>query len=131
MISLSQDVSTSTVFNEVDHEEEVSHTVPIATTLFDSNASSFNQEANIKEPSFSVPPEVEDIDSSSHDAVDEKEVTNGDSIDIYYVPITHSLFSKSLILDSEIYVPDSLHLLHASLIDGAQPSDFQHVFLAK
>ena len=52
IISLSQDVSTSTVYDEFDHKEEVSHTVPVATTLFDSNASSFNQEANIEEPSF-------------------------------------------------------------------------------
>ena len=52
IISLSQDVSTSIVSDEVDHEEEVSHTVPVATTLFDLNASSFNQEANIEEPSF-------------------------------------------------------------------------------
>ena len=58
MISLSQDVSASTVSDEVDHEEEIAHTVPVATTLLDSNASSFNQEANIEEPSFSVPPEV-------------------------------------------------------------------------
>ena len=72
MISLSQDVSASTVSDEVDHEEEVSHTVPVATTLFDSNASSFNQEENIEEPSFSASLEVEDIDSSSYDVVDEK-----------------------------------------------------------
>ena len=72
MISLSQDVSASTVSDEVDHEEEVSHIVPVATTLFDSNASSFNQEANIEEPSFSVSLEVEDLDSSSYDDVDEK-----------------------------------------------------------
>ena len=42
MISLSQDVSASIVSDEVDHEEEVSHTIVVATTLFDSNASSFN-----------------------------------------------------------------------------------------
>ena len=52
MISLSQDVSASTVSDEVDHEEEVSHIVPVATILFDSNDSSFNQETNIKYPSF-------------------------------------------------------------------------------
>ena len=28
-------------------------------------------------------------------------------------------------------MPDSSHLVHTSLIDGAQPSDFQDVFLAK
>ena len=60
MISLSQDVSASKISDEVDHEEEVSHTVPIATTLFDSNASSFNEEANIEEQSFSV--SLEDTD---------------------------------------------------------------------
>ena len=52
MISLSQYVSASTVSDEVDHEEEVSLTVLVATTLFYSNASFFNQEANIEEPSF-------------------------------------------------------------------------------
>ena len=54
MISLSQDVSTSTVSDEVDHEEKVSHIVPTATTLFDSNASSFNQEENIEAIFFCV-----------------------------------------------------------------------------
>ena len=44
MISLSQDVSASTVSDEVDHQEEFSDIVPVATTLFDSNTSSFNQE---------------------------------------------------------------------------------------
>ena len=69
-------------------------------------------------------------DFSSCDTIDEKEVTYGAATDIDYDPITHSFFSQSPILDSEIYVPDSLHLLHASLIDGAQPSDFQDVCLA-
>ena len=50
IISLSQDLSSSKVSNEVKHDEEVSHTVLVATTLFDSNASSLNQEANIEEP---------------------------------------------------------------------------------
>ena len=72
MISLSQYLSASTVSNEVDHAEEASHTVLFATTLFDSNASSFNQEANIEEPSFSVSLEVEYLDSSCYDDVDEK-----------------------------------------------------------
>ena len=63
-------------------------------------------------------------DFSSCDTIDEKEVTYGTSADIDYDPITHSLFSKSPILDSEIYVPDSSHLVHTSLIDGVQPSDF-------
>ena len=66
-------------------------------------------------------------DFSSCDTNDEKEVRYGASLDVNYDPITHSLFSKSPILDSEIYVPDSSHLVHTSLIDGAQPSDFQDV----
>ena len=71
-------------------------------------------------------------DFSSCDTNHEEEVTYGDSsdIDIYYDPITHSLLSQSPILDSKIYVPDSSHLLHTSLIDGAQPSAFQDVCLA-
>ena len=64
MISLSQDVSTSTVSDEVDHEE-----VTIA------------------------------IDDS----------------------ITHSAFSMSSIMDSEIHVPYLSHLVHASLLDGVHP----------
>ena len=124
MISLSQDVSASTVSDEVDHEEEVSHTVLVATTLFDLNASSFNQEANIKEPYFSVSLEG---DSSSCDNNDEKEVTNEASIDIDDDPFTHSLFSIYPILDFEIYVSNPSHFLHTSLIDGAQPSVFLDV----
>ena len=69
-------------------------------------------------------------DFSFCDTIDEKEVTYGAATDIDYDPITHSLFSQSLILYFEIYVPDSLHLLHASLIDGAQPSDFQDYLLS-
>ena len=42
--ALSQDVFASTF----------SDTVHVAATLFDSNASSFNEEANIEEPSFSM-----------------------------------------------------------------------------
>ena len=72
IISLSQYVSDSIVFDEVDHEEEVSHIVLVATTLFDPDASSFNQEANIEEPYFSMSLEVEYLDSSSYDDVDEK-----------------------------------------------------------
>ena len=72
MISLSQDVSASIVSDEFDHEEEFSHIVHVATTLLDSNASSFNQEENIEEPCFSVSLEVEDIDSYSCDVDDEK-----------------------------------------------------------
>ena len=53
-------------------------------------------------------------DFSSCDTNDEKEVTYGAVADIDYDPITHSLFSQSPILDSEIYVPDSSHLLHTS-----------------
>ena len=79
------------------------------------NASLFNQEANIEEQYFSV--SLEDID-------DEKEVKDGYSIVIDDDSLTHSLFSMSSILDSEIYVPDPSHFVHNSLIDGAQPSDF-------
>ena len=46
-------------------------------------------------------------DFSSCDIIDEKEVTYGSAIDIDDDPITHSLFSKSPILDFEIYVLDS------------------------
>ena len=47
-------VDNTTFSDEVDHDEEVSHTVHVAAALFDSNAFSFNEEANIEEPSFSV-----------------------------------------------------------------------------
>ena len=70
--SLSQYVSSSTVSDEVVHDEEVTHIVPIATILFDSNASSSYQEENIEEPYFSVFLEVEDTDSSSFDAINEE-----------------------------------------------------------
>ena len=52
VVSLFQDVLTSTVSEEFVHDEEVSHIVHVATILFDSNASSFYQEANIEEPPF-------------------------------------------------------------------------------
>ena len=52
-------------------------------------------------------------------------------MDIDDDPFTHLLFSKSPILDFEIYVSDPSHFLHTSLIDGAQPSNFQDVYLAK
>ena len=84
------------------------------------NASSLNEEANIEEPSFSVSLEG---DFYSCDINDEKEVTYGDATDIYDDHITHSLFSKYPILDSEIYVPHSSHFVHTFLIDGAQLSD--------
>ena len=45
--------------------------------------------------------------------------------------LSHSLFSMSSILDSDIYVLDPSHFVYTSLIDGAQPSDFQDVCLAK
>ena len=79
----------------------------MSSTLLHLNASSFNEEANIEEPSFSVSLEG---DFSSCDTIDEKEVSYGAAADIDYDPITHSLFSKSPILDSEIYVPYSSHL---------------------
>ena len=69
-------------------------------------------------------------DFSSCDTNDEKEVTYGAAIDIDNDPITHSLFSKSPILYFEIYVPYYSHLVHTSLIDCAQPSDFQDFCLA-
>ena len=66
-------------------------------------------------------------DFSSCDTIDKKEVTNGAAADIDYDPITHSLFSMSSILHSEIYVLDPSHFVHTCLIDGAKPSDFQYV----
>ena len=127
---LYQYVLASIVSDEVDHEEEVSHIVPIATTLFDSNDSSFNQEANFEEPSFSVSLELEYLDSSSYDDVDEKEVTNGATIAIDD-SLTHPVFFMSFIMDDEIHMPDLSHFVHASLLDGAQPSEFQDICLAK
>ena len=75
-------------------------------------------------------PEVEDLDSSSHDVVDEKEVTNGAAISIDD-SLTHSLFSMNSIMDYEIHMPDLSHLVHASFLDDAQLSDFQDVCLSK
>ena len=60
---LSQYVLASTFSDEVIYDEEVSHTVHVVATLFDSNDSSFNEEANIEEKSFSM---------SLEDANDEK-----------------------------------------------------------
>ena len=60
-------------------------------------------------------------DFYSCDTIDEKEVTYGAYIDIYDDPITHSLFSIPPILNSKIYVPDSSHFVHTSLIDGVNP----------
>ena len=74
--------------------------------------------------------EVEDLHSSSYDDVDEKEVSNGDSIAIYD-SLTHSVFSMFSIMDYKIHMQYLSHFVHASLLDGAQPSDFQDVFLAK
>ena len=62
MASLSQYLLASIFSAEVDHDEEVSHTVPVATTLFDSNASFSYQEENIEETYFFVSLEVEDLD---------------------------------------------------------------------
>ena len=67
--SLSQDFLAFTFSDEVDHDEEVPHTVHVAASLFHSNASSFNEKANIEEPSFSVSLEG---DFSSCDTNDEK-----------------------------------------------------------
>ena len=65
---------------------EFSHIFHVVPTLLDLNASSFNEKANIEEPSFFVSLEG---DFSSCDTIDEKEVTYGDDIDIYDDPITH------------------------------------------
>ena len=81
---LSQDFLASIFFDEVDHDEEVSHTVHVVSALFHSNASSFNEEANIEEQSFSV--SLEDTD-------DEKYVIYGVSIVIDDDSLTHSLLS--------------------------------------
>ena len=59
-----------------------------------------------------------------------KKVTNGATIAIDD-SLTHSVFSISSIMDSEIHMPDLSHFVHASLLDGAQPSYFQDVCLAK
>ena len=67
--SLSQDFLASKFYDEVDHDEEVSHIVHVVATLFDLNASSFNQEENIEEPFFYVSLEG---DFSSCDTNDEK-----------------------------------------------------------
>ena len=50
--SLSQDLLASTFSDKFDHDEEFSHTIHVASSLFHLNASSFNEEANIEEPSF-------------------------------------------------------------------------------
>ena len=57
-------------------------------------------------------------------------MTNGAAIAIDD-SLTHSVFSMSSIMDSEIHMPDLSHFVHASLLDGVQPSDFQDVSLAK
>ena len=44
--------------------------------------------------------------------------------------LTHSMLFMSSIMDFEIHMLDLSHFVHTSLIDGAQPSDFQDVFLA-
>ena len=108
--SLSQDLFASTFSDEVIYDEEVSHIVHVVATLFDSNASSFNEESNIEEKSIFV--FLEDTD-------DENEVKNGYYIDIDDDSLTHSLFSMSSILDFDIYVPHPSHFVHKSLIDGA------------
>ena len=73
---------------------------------------------------------VQDLDSSSYDVVDEKEVIDGAAIDIDD-SLTHLVFFMSFIMDSEIHMLDLSHFVHASLLDGAQPSDFQDVSIAK
>ena len=67
--------------------------------------------------------EVEDLDSSSYDVVDEKEVTNGAAIAIDD-SLTHSVFSMSSIMDSKIHMPYPSQFVRTSLLDGAQLSAF-------
>ena len=50
-------------------------------------------------------------------------MTNGDSIAIDD-SLTHSVFSMSSIMDSEIHILDLSDFVHTSLIDGVQPDDF-------
>ena len=52
LLFLSQDLLASTFSNKFYHDEEVSHTIHVAATLFDSNDSSFNQEAILKSHLF-------------------------------------------------------------------------------
>ena len=63
--------------------------------------------------------------------INEKEVTYGVDIDIDDDPFTHSFFSISPILDSEIYVLDPSHFVHTFLIDGGKTSVFLDVLLSK
>ena len=65
---LSQVFLAFTLSDEVDHDEEFSHTVHVAAAFFHLNASSFNEEANIEELSFSVSLEG---DFYSCDTIDE------------------------------------------------------------
>ena len=51
---LCQYLLASKLSDEVDNDEQFSHTVHVSATLLDSTASSFNEEANIEEPFFSV-----------------------------------------------------------------------------
>ena len=57
-------------------------------------------------------------------------MNNGAAIDIDDL-LTHSVFSMSSIMDSEIHMLDLSHFVHSSLLDGAQPSEFHDVCLAK
>ena len=59
MNALSRYVLASAISDEVDHDEEVSHTIFSVATLFDSNTSFFNQEENIEEQYFSLSLEVD------------------------------------------------------------------------
>ena len=72
LFSLSRYLLASTFSDEFIYDEEVSHTVHVVATLFDLNASSFYQGANIEEPYFYVSVEVEDPNSYSYDVDDEK-----------------------------------------------------------
>ena len=50
-------------------------------------------------------------------------MTNGAAISIDD-SLTHSVLFMSSIMDSEIHMLDLSHFVHASLLDGVQPSDF-------
>ena len=50
--ALSQDILASIFSDEVIYDEEVSQTIHIVATLFDSNASSLNEEADNEEQAF-------------------------------------------------------------------------------
>ena len=55
-------------------------------------------------------------------------------MELLFLSMIHSHIQCSLessIMDYEIHMPNLSHFVHASLLDGVQPSDFQNVCLAK